>query len=134
MKKYLFIVPVIALLTMVSCGPKEDKAVQQKEEKVKVKVSTVTEETIKQVEEFTATVEPEVKNNIVPAAPGRIRKIMVEVGLMLKRDKSWLKWMWPIYRTWIHNSRTTKECTKGCLNCMLLEVLLNRNSTMHVCN
>lgn len=87
MKKYLFIIPVIALLTMVSCGPKEEKAIQQKEEKVKVKVSSVTEETIKQVEEFTATVEPEVKNNIVPAAPGRIRKIMVEVGANVKKGQ-----------------------------------------------
>lgn len=87
MKKYLFIVPVIALLALVSCGPKKEKVIQQKEEKVKVKVSTVMEETIKQVEEFTATVEPEIKNNIVPAAPGRIRKIMVEVGDNVKKGQ-----------------------------------------------
>ncbi len=35
---------------------------------------------MQQIAEFTATIQPEVKNSIAPVAPGRIRRIMVEVG------------------------------------------------------
>lgn len=50
------------------------------EEKTKVKLADVTARPVEQIQEYTATVEAEVKNNIAPSSPVRIDKIFVEVG------------------------------------------------------
>lgn len=50
------------------------------EEKPKVKLADVTARPVEQIQEYTATVEAEVKNNIAPSSPVRIDKIFVEVG------------------------------------------------------
>jgi len=42
---------------------------------------------IKQSVDFTATVEPEFKNNIAPSAPGRIRRIFVKVGSSVSKGQ-----------------------------------------------
>lgn len=80
MKNFKFLtVSLLALIfAFVSCGKKEKKA--QTEEKPAVKLAQVFERSVSQMQELTATVEPEVKNNISPMAPGRIRRIMVQVG------------------------------------------------------
>lgn len=57
---------------------KEDGAV--KTQAPQVKLAAVTSENVGQSDTYTATVESDVKNNISPNAPMRIRKIMVEVG------------------------------------------------------
>ena len=49
-------------------------------EAVNVKVQTVQTRDVDQIQEFTATVEADVVNNIAPQAPVRIRRINVEVG------------------------------------------------------
>lgn len=43
-------------------------------------MASVTSREVEQIEEYTATVEAEAKNNIAPTSPGRIDKIFVEVG------------------------------------------------------
>lgn len=64
---------------LLSCQQK--KAVETAEkENVKVKVETVTLQDVPQTSEFTATVEPNIKNNIAPQSPVRIERILVEVG------------------------------------------------------
>jgi RND family efflux transporter MFP subunit len=70
------------LITFQSCTKKEDKAGAQtaESEQVKVRTAVVKFQDVDQNITFTANVEPEVKNNIAPAAPGRIRKVFVEVG------------------------------------------------------
>jgi RND family efflux transporter MFP subunit len=45
-----------------------------------VKLADVTARPVEQIQEYTATVEAEVKNNIAPSSPVRIDKIFVEVG------------------------------------------------------
>ena len=45
-----------------------------------MKVQTVQTRDVDQIQEFTATVEADVVNNIAPQAPVRIRRINVEVG------------------------------------------------------
>lgn len=45
-----------------------------------MKIAQVFERNIPQSQTFTATVQPEVKNSIAPLQPGRIRRIMVQVG------------------------------------------------------
>lgn len=49
-------------------------------EKPKVKLAEVTTRSVDQIQEYTATVEAEMKNNIAPATPVRIDEIYVEVG------------------------------------------------------
>ncbi len=69
---------VIALLT--ACTGGENKQVETKEEKAKVKVETVRRQPVEQQGEFTATVQAMVSNKIAPQSPVRIQKLHVEVG------------------------------------------------------
>ncbi|MGN0049176.1 MAG: efflux RND transporter periplasmic adaptor subunit [Bacteroides sp.] len=75
---------IVALLTMgllsTCTGSKEEKAATENNEKLKVRLATVSVRPVAQIQEYTATVEAEVKNNIAPASPVRITKIWVEVG------------------------------------------------------
>ncbi len=69
----------LSLCTACSGGENEDKAAA-KEEVIKVSVATVSARPVNQVEEFTATVEADVKNSIAPSMAVRIEKILVDVG------------------------------------------------------
>ncbi len=72
---------LIVMGSLVACGPKEDAASQADAvSKPAVQLQQVSSRSVDQVYEFTATVEPVVKNNINPTAPGRVRAIFVEVG------------------------------------------------------
>lgn len=77
-----------SLLLCTACsGGDAGKNEGEKEEKVKVTVASVTARPVDQVEEFTATVEADVKNNIAPSMPVRIEKIHVEVGMNVKKGQ-----------------------------------------------
>lgn len=88
MKKNLTLIAFIATAILTSCGGSKTEetatgaAVQAKP---KVKVEKVTTEAVAQLEEYTTTVEAEVKNNIIPNAPLRIGKILVEIGDFVKK-------------------------------------------------
>ena len=69
----------VALLGACSCG-KDKVAVEQVDEKPRVKLAYVKARPVEQIHEYTATVEAEVKNNIAPSSPVRIDRILVEVG------------------------------------------------------
>jgi RND family efflux transporter MFP subunit len=71
---------LLVIVSMVACGP--DKSANQADVEVKptVQLQQVYLRDVDQVFDFTATVEPVVKNNINPTAPGRVRAIFVEVG------------------------------------------------------
>jgi RND family efflux transporter MFP subunit len=71
---------------LVSCG-KSGKKQQVEEEIPTVRVQQVKMQDVEQTGQFTATVQPEVKNNISPSTPGRIRKIMVEVGTSVSKGQ-----------------------------------------------
>jgi RND family efflux transporter MFP subunit len=71
------------VIGLAACGGESapEKAQNNETEQApKVKVQQVVARDVKQIYEFTATVEPIVKNNINPTTPGRIRQIFVEVG------------------------------------------------------
>lgn len=91
MNKYSALTLGLAIVLLSSCGAKKEETKTQAEtvteSKVNVKVTTVAMQTLDISEKFAATVEPIVKNNIVPNAPGRIRKIMVEVGDKVKKGQ-----------------------------------------------
>ncbi|MDD4516413.1 efflux RND transporter periplasmic adaptor subunit [Massilibacteroides sp.] len=75
----LFLLPALAFVLLASCSG-EKKAAVVEEEKPKVKIETVKIEAVDQVQEFTATVEANISNNIAPQAAGRIQKLQVEIG------------------------------------------------------
>lgn len=79
---------LVSLLLCTACsGGDTDKEESEKTEKVKVTVASVTARPVDQIEEFTATVEADVKNNIAPSMPVRIEKIYVEVGMNVKKGQ-----------------------------------------------
>lgn len=82
MRNFKFIVISLLALTIAfsSCGKSEKKDAKPADAKPNVKLAQVFEKSVPQVQSFTATVEPENQNNVAPLSPGRIRRIMVEVG------------------------------------------------------
>jgi RND family efflux transporter MFP subunit len=79
----LFIVAIS--LAIVSCGGKTSETTEV--ELPKVRISKVTLREVDQSSLFTATVEPEAKNNIAPITPSRIRTIFVEIGDNVKKGQ-----------------------------------------------
>lgn len=80
MKKGFQWMALLAVALLGACSGKDKAAVEQANEKPKVKLAAVIARPVEQLQEYTATVEAEVKNNIAPASPVRIDKIWVEVG------------------------------------------------------
>ena len=81
MKRCFQLVALLAVVLLGSyTGGKDKSAAEKTEEKPKVKLADVTARPVEQIQEYTATVEAEVKNNIAPSSPVRIDKIFVEVG------------------------------------------------------
>ncbi len=77
----------LCMVLLASCGQKKQTEETQSQEsqaaqvaKPAVKLSTVVEEPVDQLQIYSATIVGEVKNNIAPASPARIKKINVEVG------------------------------------------------------
>lgn len=90
-KKHTFAAALIAAILVSSCSGGKDNAAATAEttaEKPEVKVALVKERPVDQIEEFTATVEPEYKNSIAPSSPMRIRRILVEVGDNVKKGQT----------------------------------------------
>ncbi len=93
MKKTNFFKMLLAAAIMTSAaacnngGSSEEAAVAEKESAVKVKVKQCFDREVEQIEVFTATVEPNIKNNIAPQQPNRIAKIYVEVGDMVRKGQ-----------------------------------------------
>ena len=82
MRKSIQLVALLLAAFMGSCTGGKDKAtvVEQVDTKPIVKLADVKARPVEQIQEYTATVEAEVKNNIAPSSPVRIDKILVEVG------------------------------------------------------
>lgn len=89
MKKCIQFTALFAMLLLVGActGKKKSDASQEVEAKPKVKLASVTARPVEQTQEYTATVEAEVKNNIAPATPVRIEKIFVEVGDQVRKGQ-----------------------------------------------
>ena len=81
MKKRFQLIALLAVALLGACSGGKDKvAVEQVDEKPRVKLADVKARPVEQIHEYTATVEAEVKNNIAPSSPVRIDRILVEVG------------------------------------------------------
>lgn len=95
----LKVIPLATLALLISCsGEKKEAATEAVNEKVKVKIETVSAQDVDQTAEFTATVEANITNKIAPQTPVRIEKLFAEVGdqvkagqLLVKMDATNLK-------------------------------------------
>ncbi|MDR3227549.1 MAG: efflux RND transporter periplasmic adaptor subunit [Prevotellaceae bacterium] len=81
---------LLAAGLIISCGGKDTKKTDTAAAKVDtilIKTAVANTQSIDQIQEFTATVESDVKNNITPNNPVRISKIFVEVGDRVARGQ-----------------------------------------------
>lgn len=78
--KLLSLSAITLALVFSSCAKKAKTDNTNKEEIPNVRVISVGERMVEQNYELSATVQPQIKNSIAPAMPGRIRDILVEVG------------------------------------------------------
>lgn len=86
--KIKFYAMMAAVVLLASCGNKEKEEKVEIDAAVEVKVATVAAQDVPQTEEYMATVESDVKNNIAPNAPMRIEKIYCEVGDMVRKGQA----------------------------------------------
>ncbi len=90
MKKYPLILSLFFLTSVVipSCsGEKNTGTEKQEEKKSLVKVETVESREVVQEGNYTATVEPELINNISASAPNRIKEIYVDEGIRVSKGQ-----------------------------------------------
>lgn len=81
MRKSFQVAALLFAVILGSCsGGKDQKGADKTNEKIRVKLAAVTARPVEQIQEYTATVEAEVTNNIAPSSPVRIDRILVEVG------------------------------------------------------
>ena len=81
MKRSIQLVALLLTVFMGSCtGGKDKAAAEHVDAKPIVKLADVKARPVDQIQDYTASVEAEVKNNIAPSSPVRIDQIFVEVG------------------------------------------------------
>ena len=82
-------IPVITLaaLLLVSCNSEKKNETTTQDQKIQVRVETVTTQEVEQTSEFTATVEANVTNKISPQMAIRIDKVFAEVGDRVKKGQ-----------------------------------------------
>lgn len=82
MNKKIQAIALCAVALLSACtGEKESKTSTEKTaEKAKVKIAQVAQRPVDQIQEYTASVQPEAKNHIAPSMPVRISQIYVEIG------------------------------------------------------
>lgn len=78
----------LALLVSACGGKSSDQAANQKtDERPEVKLAQVNMQSIPQTEEYSATVESDIKNDIAPNTPYRIEKIYADVGDVVRKGQ-----------------------------------------------
>lgn len=89
MKKInLFLVAVATIAFMSACNNATNNEQTVKEETIEsVKIATATTQDVPQETTYTATVQPDKRNNISSSMPNRIKQIYVEVGDYVKKGQ-----------------------------------------------
>lgn len=93
MRQKIYLRPLISTFSLISiftsaaflsgCSGKKDTEKEEKEEIPSVKVATVGEENVADIQLLTATVEADKINNISSNAPNRIKQILVDEGMLV---------------------------------------------------
>lgn len=81
MKKIYFLPLCLSLVAAGACSGNKEKDNDKSEELQVVKTMTVNDREVNQIGNYTATVEPEIINNISASAPNRIKQIYVDEGM-----------------------------------------------------
>ncbi len=89
MKKHILALPLLMMAVITACsGEKTDNSEQtQAEKKPLVKVRTVENRDVIQEGNYTASVEPDLINNISSSAPNRIKAIYVDEGMRVSKGQ-----------------------------------------------
>jgi len=89
MNKYLYTTSVFLSLCLLSaCSGGDKNQSQGKEDKIPVvKVETVNQREVIQEGNYTATVEPDLINNISASTPNRIKQIFVDEGMRVSKGQ-----------------------------------------------
>lgn len=89
MKKLIISIPFLAATIFSACSgtDKAKNEEQQEEKKTLVKVETVDFRPVVQEGNYTATVEPELINNISASSPNRIKQIFVDEGIRVSKGQ-----------------------------------------------
>ncbi len=89
--KYIYLASILVSLGALSACSGADKSNEKKtEEETKslVKIETVNEREVIQEGNYTATVEPDLINNISASSPNRIKQIFVDEGMRVSKGRS----------------------------------------------
>jgi len=87
MKTKKFLPIAMLVLALASCSSKDDKKAAKVEELPMVEVTVVQAEAVKQISEYTGTVEAFKTNNISSNSGSRIKQILVNVGSRVSRGQ-----------------------------------------------
>lgn len=87
MKSFKILSSSLIFLSILSACSKKDETVDSQEQKPVVKVEKVSEKDVVQVGNYTATVTPELINNISTSAPNRIKEILVDEGFQVAKGQ-----------------------------------------------
>lgn len=88
MKYCKFLVVILSVAAAVASCTDSSKTVSKQVSKPVVKVSSVIMEPVPQTRTYAATIQSDIKNNIASSTPGRIDKILVEVGDYVKKGQT----------------------------------------------
>lgn len=88
MKTLKYIIPALALtFAMASCSGDKAAKEEEKEDIPVVKTMQVQEEDVDQLAQYTASVEPEILNNISSSLPNRIKAIYADEGVRVAKGQ-----------------------------------------------
>lgn len=90
-KNLLKLLPLLCLGFLISCGGKATTDETQEETKVKVRTTVAKTEKVEVNLTYTANVQAEVVNQIIPTVPGRIEKILVDIGTRVGKGQALVK-------------------------------------------
>lgn len=79
---------LVMAIAMTGCKSNQQNNEVLVEKKPIVKVATVVVESVPQTRTYAATIQSDIKNNIASSTPGRIDKILVEVGDYVKKGQT----------------------------------------------
>lgn len=89
MKKYLYAATaLLSIATLPACSGSDKNQTSEKEDNTPiVKIETVNQREVVQEGNYTATVEPDLINNISASSPNRIKEIFVDEGMRVSKGQ-----------------------------------------------
>jgi len=86
-KNLIFSTLLLLVFVLASCGRTNEDTTETTEALPLVRAAVAVKKDVPQTADFSATVQPEARNNIVPGVPARIRRIFVETGDRVSRGQ-----------------------------------------------